>query len=574
MTSTSRLSMPFIIAFLSAGFCAATVGLAAAETGVSLLDDGALRCAHPLPDFSYAGYRHGMEPLPRLDGTLLDVRDFGAVANDEKDDSQALLATIAAAMKVTGPVVVQLPAGRLIVSEIIPIERGDIVVRGHGKGPGGTEIYFPRPLRMVDRTSELDELREYLRKYDKRQVERDRNVNLLFSEYSWTGGFFWIKSPGARPAAYLPSNDRPSRERRLARAINGRAGAFEVMVTSGSRIEVGDVVQIRWFNRHGKDGALIRQIYGDTDLEVGSHHWTFPDRPLVMQAVSIVAVTGDRITVSAPLLHDIGPDLEADLAHWDYLRGVGIEDLALVFPDGDAFGHHLEQGYNGIYLTSVYDGWIRDVRIENADSGVLTYNSANVTIAGVETHGRRRAHYSVHLGNVHNVLVTDLRVFNRVVHSLSVNTQATRSVFKSSEVFVDPVIDQHAGSNHQNLFDDLTLHLTAVPGELRPRYELWQGSGASYWEPGHGRYNTSWNIQVIVHGGALAGETVTLAGSEEGPDGRVVGIWGNRKFELDYRPKPYQELINRKPDVRSLYEHQLRRRSSGTAWSPDCGTTG
>lgn len=543
----------------------------AAPTGVALLDDPILQCWHPLPDFSYAGYRHGTEPLPRLEGTVIDVRDHGAVADDNRDDSQAILKALAVANSIAGPVVIQLPPGRLIVSEVLPIERSDIVVRGYGKGTGGSEIYFPRPLKMVDRTNRLDELRKYLSHYDKRQVEADRNINLMFSEYSWTGGFFWVGSPGSRPAAYLPAYDRPSREQRISAAVSGVAGERVLRVKSTAGISSGDVVQVRWFNRGGPDGALLGQIYGETELEIGSHHWSFPDRPLVVQAVAIESISGNELTLSAPLLHDVGPGLEADVARWRHLKHVGIEDMALVFPANESFGHHLEQGYNGVYLTGVFDGWIRDVRIENADSGVLSYNSANVTISGVETGGTRRAHYSVHLGNVHNFLVTGLKVFNQVVHPLSVNTQSTRSVFHRSEVFVDPVIDQHAGSNHQNLFDALTLHITAIPSPDGPRYDLWQGSGARYWEPGHGRYNTSWNLRVIVQGGAHAEESVTLAGTAEGPDARVVGLWGNRQFQLDYRPSPYQELVNATPSVTSLYEHQLARRSGGGAPPPECG---
>lgn len=541
----------------------ATLLASPAATGIALLDDAATRCAHRLPDFSYAGYRHGEAPLPIAGGTVIDVRAHGAVADDDIDDSQALLAALAAANAVDGPVVLQLPLGRLIVSEILPIERSRITLRGHGKGAGGSELYFPRPLRMVDRSDELDELREYLKKYDKRQVDRQRNIDHMFSEYSWTGGFLAVRRPGTRAAAYLESYDRPSLELRLAAAVSGEAGARELRVASAAGVAAGDVVQVRWFNRDGAGGALIRQIYGNTDLEIGSHHWSFADRPLVVQRVRVVAVEGDRLRLSAPLLHDIAPGLEADIARSEHLEEVGIEDLALVFPQDDGFGHHLEQGYNGIYLAGVFDGWIRDVRIDNAESGVLTYASANLTIAGVETRGTREAHYSVHLGNVHNVLVTGLKVFNRVVHPLSLNTQATRSVYTRSEVFADPLLDQHAGANHQNLFDALTLHVSAMRGNDGPRYDLWRGGGAGYWQPGHGRYNTSWNLQVVVASGALADETVTLAGLDEGPDARVVGIWGNRPFRVDYRPAPYVELLNQRPAIASLYDHQLEQRLAG-----------
>jgi len=91
------------------------------------------------------------------------------------------------------------------------------------------------------------------------------------------------------------------------------------------------------------------------------------------------------VTISDPLLHNISEEVPAQIARWDHLTNVGIEDIRITFPDSPSFGHHMERGYNGIYMTSVFDGWIRDVNFHNADTGVLSYNSANLTIANIET---------------------------------------------------------------------------------------------------------------------------------------------------------------------------------------------
>ncbi len=42
-----------------------------------------------LPDFSYAGYHWGEKQLPELKPTM-HVSDFGAIPDDEKDDTEAL----------------------------------------------------------------------------------------------------------------------------------------------------------------------------------------------------------------------------------------------------------------------------------------------------------------------------------------------------------------------------------------------------------------------------------------------------------------------------------------------------
>lgn len=98
--------------------------------------------------------------------------------------------------------------------------------------------------------------------------------------------------------------------------------------------------------------------------------------------------------------------------------------------------------------------------IENADSGILTEEIANVTIKNITTKGTNIAHYTVAMAGVHNVLAENIKVFNKAVHPLSFNTFSTKNVYLNCEVFVDPVLDQHSGVNHQNLFDKITLHLT------------------------------------------------------------------------------------------------------------------
>jgi hypothetical protein len=49
---------------------------------------------HFLPDFSYAGYKFGLEDIPYVDGTVVLATEFGAIANDGKDDSQAIMRPI------------------------------------------------------------------------------------------------------------------------------------------------------------------------------------------------------------------------------------------------------------------------------------------------------------------------------------------------------------------------------------------------------------------------------------------------------------------------------------------------
>lgn len=525
----------------------------------AILSTGTIARDNYLPDFSFAGYGNGLVAVPRASGTVVEVDEFGASADDGIDDTKAVFAALSHANDVAGPVIVRFSAGRYRISGILRIERSDIVLQGAGSGSGGTLLHFPRPLNQVDKSDSLDELRKYLVKLDKRQVEPDKNLDDYFSEYSWSGGFIWIQKPGVRTAPYLVEYD-PEIEK-LVDVASGERGSQSIVLSAPAEITAGDIIQLQWINSTGPDAGIIKSLYKSEFESAGSHHWSFPERPLVRQTSRVLAVDGRDVLLADPLLHDANDAIPAQVAAWDGLQHVGVEDIRIEFPDSPYFGHHMERGYNGIYFTSAFDSWARNIRVTNADSGILSYNSANLTYRDIVSDGTRRAHYAVHMGNVHNVLAENITVMNPVLHSLTFNTQSTKCVYKNAEVFVMPTLDQHAGANHQNLFDNVTLHMRAVRTDDGPVTPVFDGSGAGYWQPGHGGFNTTWNLRVLITGGAFADEVVTVQGLDEGPMARIVGLHGNRKFELDYRPTPYIEMLNVMPKaVPSLYEYQRNQR--------------
>ena len=212
-------------------------------------------------------------------------------------------------------------------------------------------------------------------------------------------------------------------------------------------------------------------------------------------------------------------------------------------------------------MTGVFDGWVKKLTIDSSDSGILTDNAASLTIADVTTTGARRAHYSVHVGAVHNVLVKNLKVENPVIHPVSVNTRSTRSVFLRSLVDRDAIIDQHSGSNHQNLFDQIVMHIDPKRVKGAWQYQLWVGGGAPYWKPGHGMYNTLWNARLVMPDSVPADATVAITSGLEGPGERIVGLHANRRISVSYTPAPYIEGTGQAVDAApSLYEYQLARR--------------
>ncbi|GAA3594155.1 DUF4955 domain-containing protein [Flavivirga amylovorans] len=521
-----------------------------------ILSDKQTSTTHYLPDFSYAGYEYGEQPISRSKGKIILATDFGVIPNDGLDDTKALKKAMEVANKTDGTAILQLPAGRIILSEILYVERSHFVLRGTGTGVSGSEIYFPRPLMYVKDPEDLKELREYLIKFDKRQREKENNIDLPFSQYAWSGGFIWTRVPGVRVKSYLKKYERPYNV--LAKVHEGKRGDYTFTVSDVKGLKKGDVVVLQLFNKQGEKGIVIKDLYKGCDVKVGSHHWMFPDLPIVRQQVEIVNVSKNKITIKTPLTIDVKPEYEAQLSEWKHLEQVGIEHIKLTFTPNVRIAHHVERGNNGIFLTRVFNSWVNDIVIENADSGILTEEIANVTIQNITLKGTNIAHYTVAMAGVHNILAQNIRVYNKAEHPLSFNTFSTKNVYHNCEVFRDPILDQHSGANHQNLFDKITVHV--LPSEKRS-YPLFAGGGAPYWKPSHGAYNTFWNIKVHFLSGLDSEAPFLLYGMKDGVHARLIGIHGNNPLNIKYEPESYKEFIN-KPlhSVPSLYEYQLNKR--------------
>ncbi|WP_291285680.1 DUF4955 domain-containing protein [Flavobacterium sp.] len=509
-----------------------------------------------LPDFSYTGYHFGESQIPETSGKVINATDYGVKANDAIDDSKALLKAIQAANEVQGNVILQLPAGRIILSAVLYLERSNFILRGMGSGEKGTEIYCPRPMMYFKDPESLAELREYLTTFDKRQREPENNVDLPFSQYAWSGGIVWTQIPNERVKSYLDKYEPVSSP--LAKVNSGTMGQHIITVSEVKGIKVGDILELQLFNKDGENGEIIKDLYQGALVKPGSHHWKFPKLPIVRQQVEIIKIAGSKITLKTPLTISIKPSYQAQLVEWKHLSEVGIEQLRFTFPDIPRVAHHVEPGNNAIFLTRLFNSWVKDVVITNADSGILAEEIANVTIQDIVTDGPHLSHYTVTLGGVHNVLVRNLKIYNKAVHPLSFNTFATKNVYQNCEIFADALLDQHSGANHQNLFDQITVHIRP---DKNNSYYLFGGGGADYWKPSHAPFSTFWNLNVQVENPTETTQPILLYGMKDGPFARIIGVNGNAKFEVKYEPEAYMEFLNTAMDkVPSLYDYQLQKR--------------
>ena len=486
-----------------------------------------------LPDFSYAGYRWGEQPLPDPQGKEIEVTEFGAQPNDGRGDTEAIQEALRAAHQVDGSVILSFPPGRFIVREILFVERGNFVLHGAGSGEKGTELHFSRPLEEM---SVPDGYREPLHEGQ--------------SPFSWKGGVIWTRQPTENEG------------QRLGRAVAGRRGhhTIKTRASVGAGLE-GEVIQISWYNREGKNSSLLSHIYCTAQVPFGTNLYEGSKVKVTTQEVTVQEVEGNTLTIKEPLLHDLRRRWQPTLSTTSFLEEVGIEGIRITFPEDVEYrGHHQEAGYNGLYLRGLLHSWVRDVTIENADSGILSGTSKNFTVKDVRAGGGRWGHYSIHLGNVYGALVTDFELYP-TLHNPSFNTRSRGNVY-SGGFISSPVLDQHMGINHQNLFDNLKTEYNDTNVRL-----FTAGGSQSRWGPVAGAFNTFWNIRVDVKGASgSAVKTKRGVVSQGGaPYGRLVGVRGTTvPINFEYGPQAYIEGKNRSGiAVESLYDYQLEKRLSG-----------
>ncbi len=483
-----------------------------------------------LPDFSFAGYLWGETEPPHFEVNYF-VTELGAIPDDGMDDTDAIKRALFAAHLDTAAVVVGFPPGRFIVTNILFLERSNIVIQGAGSAKNGTVLFVPEPLNVIanEKAEEiLSDLQQYL-------IDNGlRNLWSPYSKYAWSGGIIWTRSPDEQRAGAL-----------LVRASGGLRGQFDIHLSQETGIRAGDVVEVAWFNTEGERSSLLRHVLGTHDLPIGDRLFETPEKALIVQPVTVLTVEEGRIRIKEPLLHDIRPEWMVTLRSTAFLEQIGIEHLSIEFPPTGYAGHHLDDGYNGIYLTGSAHSWVRDVRVHHADTAILTSKSKNITISALTISGRK-GHHSVYVSNSYGFLTRDFAIESEALHNPSFNTGSTLSVFTHGRID-HAVLDQHGGLNHQNLYDDIVTQHTR---------HLMDHGGARYWFPTAGRFNTFWNI-VAEFGGDYTGVT------RYAPDARIVGLRGpEQKLSIRYGPSPYIEGLNQTGLlVPSLYEYQLNRRT-------------
>ncbi len=88
----------------------------------------------------------------------------------------------------------------------------------------------------------------------------------------------WTRVVGHRVKSYLDKYDKDPKV--LAQLQSGKRGTHDIITSGASRLSIGDVVQIEWYNKEGEKGSSLDALYDDAAVQKGSHHWNYPSHAL------------------------------------------------------------------------------------------------------------------------------------------------------------------------------------------------------------------------------------------------------------------------------------------------------
>ncbi len=436
-----------------------------------------------LPDFSFAGYRCGEKEIPTV-RQVVNVRAFGAKGDGKTDDTEAVIKAIAAAA--SGAVF--LPAGRYKITKILTIAKSGVVLRGAGADK--TTLVFPKPLNDI--------------KPNWGATTSGKRT----SNYSWSGGLVWF---------------RGSLQSKTLTKIVGRAkrGQRELRVQSAAGLAPGQWVIVAL--RDDANKSLLRHLYsgdpGNTaKIKPASHKTTL--------ACRITAVKPGRVAIDRPLPFDIEPAWTPELRRFaPTVTESGIENIAFEFPARAYGGHFTESGYNAIAFSNVAHCWARNIRIINADSGVIA-GGYFCTIRGITfasptvrpARGDVIGHHGIYLRRNDN-LFTEFDFQVRFIHDITVSHNAGNVC--SNGKGVDLCFDHHKRAPYANLFTNIDI-----------------GAGTRMWRCGGGRdlgrnsgaHETFWNIRAACpqgHPGGFGPATMNLVGLHTDRPAKCdpAGVW-------------------------------------------------
>jgi hypothetical protein len=448
----------------------------------------------PLPDFSRAGCE--IEVHSKIPSNQVNIVDYGAVPNDELDDSGAIQQAIDSLSTSGGTVV--FPSGTFVLEKRIKVHTNTIHLLGNE-----TTLHCPKPLAEV--------------------YGENRN-------WSWSSGFLLLHPIGE------------SKELGTIKEI-ALDGATTVEVGWNSEPpKVGQWVQFWWYNDTGSD-TLFKWLYGDavSPKQYGRELQESKSRRVVSW-FKVISVDGDTCTFDPPLPMPVELQWNVQVIQVPHLKHCIVENFHFDFGETQYPGHLKERGHNAIAGSALVECLFKNISTKNADSGIIFSGCGFTTVEGFTTTGRIM-HHPICLSSCSHCLVEEFTLNAPHIHGTTISWCSHFNVFTNG-IGNELAMDSHRACSFRNLHQNIKIHHSEYPQQpLR--------SGGAYNRGLHSaRENVYWNIEHIF---PTSGEPFEISYLQQWPLGVFVGWHGNREILLKQALKGQViEQINMKP-TESLY---------------------
>ncbi len=412
----------------------------------------------PLYDFSFAGYHAGKMAIPIYQKITM-ANEFGVIADDGKDDAEAVNRAIESAAK-SGGGIVQLPAGRL-----------DLNVSGNPNDPQSQTFILITNSKIILKGN-----------------DPKKGATILYQNKSWV-------SPNQKEAykhhscIEIGSMDSPTGTIGFPILSLSKRNQSQISVKHDGKFKVGDMVFLRLHNPTNQEGKRLDTLSRElTQPLQPEEDWIYFSRyTVVTWPTRLLAIQGDLLTLAEPLPYDMDPKFQANVSTVaPYPEDVGIEDLYFDTAWDKDYGHHRDQehdyGYSAISVKWAVNCWIQRISISNMLNDIKLPSAKWSTVREIVVGGKNGHHGMKTTG--WNNLFEDIVYETERTHVAGLDGAAIGNVFRQFKLSEPCPIDSHGGGlGMQNLFEKFIGGVSIG------------GGGAAQNMPHSGPWNIFWNCE-------------------------------------------------------------------------------
>ena len=459
-----------------------------------------------LPDFSYAGYKYGQEPVPRPSATVKAI-DAGIVPDSGEDVTEAIQKLIDKVGE-NGGGVIEFSAGEYLLNatpgtkKFLKIDYDNIILRGAGSDCNGTVFRQCLPLTQTDTHPWLS------------PGIIQTATNIQGTKKFWGAAAHKTGSAGRLAGALgkpIKGDVYPAPEVTLV-TKDAAKGETIIAVEDASSFKAGEVILLVMRNMDD-EASLLKELLApikEFPEVLQTARAAGPDRaPSFQWLVEIAEVLdSNHLHLAQPLRIDLSMKFRPALHAAPMLRGVGIENIRFVSDWNGPYGHHglpessreeamgMDAGWNAIRFVRIAHGWLRNLVLEGFTVPFDLIDSRNVTVENIEVTDPKKigGHYATKCYcHACDNLVQNIKVKAYRTHGAGAEGNSYGNVFRN--ISFEPV---------DGKVPDFDFHGFADMPFSPPGFNLFEnvqgigcftGGGAKFNLPHSTHYNVLWNIE-------------------------------------------------------------------------------